>query len=240
MFDYWITSPIKEGKSYGLKRLQTLIKATCLRRTKKSVNDSLELPSRLEKTEVIELHEYDREIYTFFKEITATIAADSSTRHSGPPKHEDFKESNILSLINFLRLICNHGKDLLAPSALAAWETRGSTSIDWLAMQKLRRCDWCGVEPEVNTKSTTPEFHCEHIICADCVQQNASESVEEAYCPKCARDRSEIAHSSSDSPAWRPVQRSAKVEALLRNLANEQKSRSHSNTESGPKRYDYS
>ncbi|KAL9621923.1 MAG: hypothetical protein Q9160_003744 [Pyrenula sp. 1 TL-2023] len=209
MFDFWITSPINENKSPGYKRLQSLIRATCLRRTKESVNDSLQLPPRLERTESIELPRRDRELYTFFKDITAAIAGDSSISSSGPLKHDDFKESNILSLIGFLRLICNHGQDLLPHSALAAWKASAPKLIDWQAMKNFRRrCGWCDTDLESSFRLTAPELLCEHTICMDCTQQSGPAS---------------------------SVRRSAKVEALLRNLAKEQASRSNSNTEGGPK-----
>jgi SNF2 family DNA or RNA helicase len=54
-FDFWVASPFGENGPQSLKRLKDLISATSLRRTKKMLNDVLELPPRLESTETIDL-----------------------------------------------------------------------------------------------------------------------------------------------------------------------------------------
>jgi SNF2 family DNA or RNA helicase len=53
MFENWIAKPIKENKSEGYTRLQTLVRSTCLRRTKESIGDMLRLPQRQEKIEPV-------------------------------------------------------------------------------------------------------------------------------------------------------------------------------------------
>ncbi|KAL9115841.1 MAG: hypothetical protein Q9227_000209 [Pyrenula ochraceoflavens] len=225
MFDFWIATPMKEQKAHSLKRLQDLIRATCLRRTKQSVNQSLELPKRLEKTEAIDLHPLDRELYDFFKDITATIAENNLPKTGGPSKYDDFKDSNILSLINFLRLICNHGADLLPPLALAAWNTRDRSSVDWQMMQKWRsRCDLCNVDigTSILTYHDNARLSCEHTICASCARQNTTNSTEEAACAKCAWERNSSVARDNRMPITGYVRHSAKVEVLLRNLRQAQ------------------
>lgn len=241
MFDFWIASPIKQERPHSLRRLQDLISATCLRRTKKLVDKSLELPHRLERTEAIELHQADRELYTYFKDITATIAAGNSSQARGSSKYDDFKDSNILALINFLRLVCNHGKDLLPPSALASWNTRDRTSIDWQIMRNWRsRCSLCRADTEISKSINhdTTRLSCEHIICASCARQNTRDSVEEeSGCPVCALERDDATAPNSRAPASGLVRPSAKVEALLKNLREERASRSDLTPQNVPKRY---
>jgi hypothetical protein len=134
------------------------------------------------------------------------------------------KENNILFLINCLRLICNHGKDLLAPPALRIWETRDRTSKDWQMMQKWRNiCDICKREIE-----GTDSFHhsachdCDHSICTACTLQAENSSGEDDIkCPKCTLALDDIADSE---PTAAPIRASANIEALLRNLRTEQRS----------------
>ena len=89
MFDFWIASSIKNKKIGSLERLRDLIKATCLRRRKTSIGDSLELPKRLERTEIVELHQADLELYDFFKVKTAKIAASNSSQKLAAPDLEN-------------------------------------------------------------------------------------------------------------------------------------------------------
>jgi SNF2 family DNA or RNA helicase len=168
MFDFWIATPFKEQRSWSLDRLQSLIRATCLRRTKKLVNDSLKLPPYSERVETIELPYQDRELYNFFKQRTSMIAA--GLHKTGTNKVDGLKDTNIISLINFLRLICNHGKELLPRSALDAWESRDSSSIEWEVMQSGREtCETCNAELEQPdfTASYNSNLDCEH-ICSSC------------------------------------------------------------------------
>lgn len=112
MFDVWITAPIKDKKPNSLRRLKDLVSATCLRRTKAMISsESLALPPRVEKIESVQLHQEGQELYNFFKLKTANIAAGlAGNREAGDttPGFDQRKESNMLSLINLLRLICNH------------------------------------------------------------------------------------------------------------------------------------
>lgn len=235
MFDFWIASPIKDGKPASLRRLRDLVRATCLRRTKKMISESLELPQHFERTETVEFHQDDRELYTFFKEKTAMIAAGVSSSNMSTSRSNHLKESNILSLINFLRLICNHGKNLLPPSAVKIWEARDRASIDWQMMRNSRlRCGKCDaqVEGTESAVSSSPYLCCEHYICSNCVIQSEDNlSEEETECPKC------VADSSLKTAATPLVRPSAKIEALLRNLHAEQISESYPNPRNKTKRH---
>ncbi|KAI8718206.1 hypothetical protein NCS52_00598800 [Fusarium sp. LHS14.1] len=118
-FDHWISNPIRNKRPHGLLKLRILVQATCLRRTKQSINHSHKLPERTEKIERVDLHPNDRELYNYFHALANRIASESL----GDEKTMSSKGSsktNILpiTIINFLRLICNHGVDLLSASAV--------------------------------------------------------------------------------------------------------------------------
>jgi SNF2 family DNA or RNA helicase len=240
MFDFWITSPIKSKSPDGFRRLQSLVKATCLRRTKAMIGYSLELPRRIEDVEYIDLHPADQELYNFFKTKTANIAAHVTPYNMGAFQPDGFKENNILVLINFLRLICNHGKQLLPPSAVEAWKARDGEFIDWKMMRDSRkRCDMCDTDVEEVDVLTSGglHFHCRHFICTACTnQQERNTTEEEMKCPKCVIAPGK-GKESRITPAPTLIPPSAKVEALLRNLRLEQTSKTRQSLEIPIKRF---
>jgi len=223
-FDFWITSPINQKRSHCFNILEDLIKATCLRRTKETMQGSLKLPRRTERIEEIELHQTDQVLYEFFRERTAKIAAGLSSQNEGPSKRNLDKGANILTLINFLRYICNNGEELLPQAALEVWRSKNNSSMDWEMMRKCnQKCDSCGLiieEPDL-LSNHNPEFICHHTICTICSMQSDDTFMEEVkLCPKCASPCATAKNSSS--PPNYPNHLSAKVEALIQNLNAEQ------------------
>lgn len=227
-FDFWITEPVKQNRPNSLRRLETLVRATCLRRTKSLNNALFKLPRRSEKVEWIELFPEDRELYTFFKLKTAKIASEPSRRQPGADKAGQQKDTNILKLINSLRLICDHGEHLLPSSDLEAWKTRSSGSIDWQMMRSFKaRCDVCGVyvdEPD-SPVSIDLEYQCQHSICPVCTIRSQKDKADDGPTfPKCI----EQIVSDGDNPISQVSQTyirpSAKVEKLIHNLRQEQSS----------------
>ena len=224
-FDFWIATPLKNGRADALRRLKDLIRATCLRRTKRMLGDSCGLPKRTERIERVEFHETDRDLYTFFKEKCAKMAAGVSKTKLGSPEVDHRKEGNLLSLINFLRRICDHGEQLLPRPAVDAWKARDGTSINWQMMRSCRKiCCICetDIEEADFLASNGYEPRCQHWICTICALQIESTSEEEGLCPNCATSPSSGDDSSFPSPADTCLPPSAKIEALLRNLHTEQ------------------
>jgi SNF2 family DNA or RNA helicase len=149
MFDYWIATPLKDQKPEGLQRLKDLVRATCLRRTKRILVNSCVLPKRTERVEWVNFHKTDRDVYKFFKEKCAKMAQGASPSASDSAKLENRKPGNLLSLINFMRLICNHGEHLLPQSALNAWNARDEAAIDGRVMESFeKKCAICDTDVE--------------------------------------------------------------------------------------------
>ena len=186
------------------------------------IQDSLSLPQRFEKIVEIELNEADQALYHFFREKTAKIAAGLAGRDAS--KTSEGKSSNILTLINFLRRICNSGEDLLPKSAMEAWKTKSSASVDWQMMQNCNsKCDLCGVniEDADSVSDDSPKFDCNHSICTACSTQTEETPIDEArQCPKCAA--TQVRFENSPSPSNLSTRLSAKVEAMIQNLSAEQ------------------
>ncbi|KAK2017313.1 hypothetical protein LZ32DRAFT_23401 [Colletotrichum eremochloae] len=223
-FDLWIANPIKEKRPNSWKKLQLLVRGTSLRRTKQVMDQSLELPPREEKIELIDLNQSERELYEFFRQQTAAVAAgfwqQGSTHH--PPAQR--KDKNMLSLINLLRLVCNYG-DLLSTSALSAWRARKTDAIDWRLMRSsTNTCAICraGLE-ESSEQFFESTRQCGHPVCAMCFleTQDGDMGMDDS-CSRCSagdttgNDGTMSCFFRSDIPS------SSKIDALLRNLRLEQ------------------
>lgn len=208
-----------------MRRLKDLIRATCLRRTKRTLGDSCKLPKRTERIQELQFHETDQNVYAFFKEKCSKMAEGVSMMRSRSSDVGQRKEGNLLSLINFLRRICDHGLQLLPQPALDAWTARDGAAIDWQMMQLCRkRCCICETDIE-EADLLAPdgyESRCQHYICTVCALQSEEASGEEAVCPKCATPSGSGDYSSFTSHTETRSPPSAKIEALLRNLHTEQ------------------
>lgn len=225
IFDFWINGPVKQGRPDSLRKLEILVRATCLRRTKSLNTTLLELPQRFEKVELIELSPNDRELYNFFKLKTAEIVSQLSQHELGSGKAGQHKGTNIITLINFLRRICDHGEHLLPLSARGIWKNRSSSWTNWQVMRVFRaKCDICGVDvDDVDAPASIDvEYQCQHSICSKCAFRGQQEKTSDSLsCPKCndgiASEGDTILHSSRDF-----IRPSAKVEKLIQNLRQEQ------------------
>lgn len=102
LFDEYIARPIQENKNNGLKMLQKVVAATCLRRTKDNHLTELNLPRKLEKLEYVTMDRDDRELYEFFKRFSFLSTKSETTTQKQAP--------NVLALLCMLRLICEIGR----------------------------------------------------------------------------------------------------------------------------------
>jgi len=192
----------------------------------------------VERIEEIELHQEDQVLYDFFKEKAAKIAAGLTKQDGGASRIGEGKSANILTLINFLRRICNSGEDLLPQSAVEAWRSRNDTSVDWQMMQNCKRiCDSCNLirEEDDLRSDDNPAFDCHHSICTNCSMQSENTIDEVRKCPKCVatqvRPRNAFCILKSSSRF------STKVEALIQNLDAEQTMGEHEDKAQRVKRY---
>ncbi|KAL9621183.1 MAG: hypothetical protein Q9160_004315 [Pyrenula sp. 1 TL-2023] len=166
----------------------------------------------------------DREIYAFFKAKTAKIAAEISTHHAGSTRSERRRDTNILTLINFLRRICDHGEQILPQPALQAWMARNSSSVDWQTMNDCRpRCTSCGVHTDQGetTASTELELRCRHFVhvCSICaIEAQEQVSAQGLLCPFCAETINDGEGIMNPVAGRRFIRLSAKIDALIQNL----------------------
>lgn len=129
-FKHYVLNPIASNHELAFERLRKLIEATCLRRTKAICLSNLGLPPKHEERPVeLELDEASQTLYQFFTRRATTLAriATKALKNGAPTDSNE----NFLTLIGILRLICDHGGDLLPEAALNAWKRKNAASVDW-------------------------------------------------------------------------------------------------------------
>ncbi|KAI1179911.1 SNF2 family N-terminal domain-containing protein [Nemania sp. FL0916] len=224
-FSFWIVNPLEKMEEIGSERLRRLIRATCLRRTKQNTLSSgeVELPRHITKIHEVHLSSKDQALYDNIKEKCAAIAAGLEKRADGGrlPKGSG---SDILRHINFLRIICDHGLQLLSDAARRSIESR-SSSPGWEPPQLFTAsCSVCGEEINYDAfKCDKTEYLC--TSCASC----ASSDLDPRNTDREANPPGDEATSVQQDPGTErsylsgaDYQPSAKVQALLQNLKQEQ------------------
>lgn len=224
-FMSWIVKPVEEKHKLGVERLQGLIRATCLRRTKQKTlsSDKLKLPPRSEKIHDVHLHWDDQVLYDTVRRFNAEIAAGSEQR----PEKDSLpkgKEKNILLLINSLRLICDHGEQLLPEAVKRRSEESSIASIASFAseMQQVYhgRCSVC----EGELDDSVAQADGQDSICVNCAtseQGSSNTNLQADFLGKKGFSDSQLARSQSSGSAKLCYRPSAKVLALLGNLEQE-------------------
>ncbi|KAF9948840.1 hypothetical protein BGZ70_002043 [Mortierella alpina] len=199
---HYISKPIKAANPIGIARLQTLMKAITLRRTKSQMVDGqplLDLPTRTDHKRVLELSMNERQLYQRME------ARAKNTVNNIIKENKIMKSyAHILQAILKLRQICAHyalvknmGDDLEAPEDFNFAKALEVLSL--LQDSGNDQCNHC-----FNSSTPTPVVtRCEHIFCPDCVKKlnpvtfwliqkaNANLSVTPGHqtdfaCPQCA------------------------------------------------------
>ncbi|KAI1355080.1 hypothetical protein F5Y01DRAFT_327926 [Xylaria sp. FL0043] len=127
-FDRWIVRPFQNSERNAIETLRRLVAATCLRRTKANCNLSTPLPQRSEEVEEVNLFQNDQEIYNFFKRKIQSIVM-PNFQNSDASTNKRSKHVNILSIITFLRVICDH-VELLPQTAIDSWKREDTNMSD--------------------------------------------------------------------------------------------------------------
>lgn len=222
-FKFYIADPIQKKEKTAFSTLRKLIGATCLRRTKARALKGLRLPAKKEILVELDFDEETAALYQFFTDKTSALAR-SPTKVSKEEARRG-SDRNILTLIGILRLICNHGKDLLPDIALNAWKNKTSVSVDWNMLSRfIPKCVFCKsiLEELDTTGGTSRELSCGHAACSSCcrTKEQDNPSVDWDTCPECNAGFPYSSDKSGSSPAtYSP---SVKVQALLHHLKQEQ------------------
>ena len=159
-FSQQISYHIKSKKNTnGFEKLEKLVRATSLRRTKITEQIGLDLPPRETRTECVELNEEERNLHEFFKTRASKIIHGDSieTKHNR-------RIDNVFPTITKLRQICNHGRRLLSAASLAALSSCGNPGFFFDTSQG----------PEAS-------IHCDRLLTASEMDISPSISVRKDY-----------------------------------------------------------
>lgn len=217
-FTSWIVKPMEQKKEWGARNLQELVRATCLRRTKKKVllSGTFTLPTRFEKIQNVYLHPDDQVLYDSVKEAAQKVAAnfDKEPRKNSPGADKD---NNILILLNTLRLICNHGKQLM-PEIMERMIEKGLTPQHGPGNSiNDNECSSCGGEIDDRSSTTMDQKP----LCDNCANSEQNLTKMELQAESVHREAGLTfqSHSPGRNRSENIIhQPSAKVLALLMNL----------------------
>jgi SWI/SNF-related matrix-associated actin-dependent regulator of chromatin subfamily A3 len=170
-------SPTQRGDKTGIERLKVLVHAISLRRTKQSVFEELRLGPRVEMLQTVELNEEERTLYTIVKRSwTYAVSNPGSIR-------------NIFQTITKLRQICDHGRELLSPEALAVLDQGyiHGVHLDPISREP-QSCENCGAAVQDSDSDEISDFllSCLHLLCNQCLPNNQEGNTEAASCPVCS------------------------------------------------------
>lgn len=241
-FERWITSAVKKGDNEGFKQLRKIVTATSLRRTKNAVEEELSLEPRMDTVQYVELGELEKPVYDFFKTRAMNLAL---TLDSDGAYYQPSFKGGILPIINSLRLICNHGEQLLPPSAFDLWR---KTDPDYFGVEEFQgdsdRCDNCAayIDQIMMSNLSDSDLPCGHNICRPClvVKYDDDSDLDQASCPICYNSGSKLTgsehldiYTDGSKVEDQKYQPSSKVKSLLANLLAEQSVNKGISQESG-------
>ncbi|KAH6972432.1 P-loop containing nucleoside triphosphate hydrolase protein [Ilyonectria sp. MPI-CAGE-AT-0026] len=202
-FNKTFVDPIRREQPQGWTRLNLLVKAIALRRTKETKGLNLQLPPREEvvfpvQLDVDEKHIYDHLVRAVTQGLNSPMANDS-----------------VFQTFLRLRQLCNHRK--LLPKVLQDWLAKAVRSVDTLPhdILAIRTCEYCF---EDISEGPEKPLLCLHSICPRClIKPTHQDRIDSQSCPLCSDDApvEPQRHSICVDPDYKP---SSKVRALLRNL----------------------
>lgn len=186
-FDRYIASKIKTGDEAGMENLRAALKLICLRRTKDTISGKL--PARSEVIKYLEFAPDERILYNIYKQKWDSACSSSTI--------------NSFQMLLSLRLICDHGKDLLPQGELEFC------------------CAICGIQLrdwEMGDKGQMPCIH--RAICRNCINDldaTDDKDILGSGCQLCAGRREILGHCvSAGFPNYRGP--STKVGALAASI----------------------
>ncbi|KAL1910470.1 hypothetical protein Sste5344_003719 [Sporothrix stenoceras] len=202
-FENYVSGPVNAKEPNSLALLRAVVAATCLRRTNADHASTLNLPTKRERIEWVEMTPEDRSLYDFLQRFAfaATTTRKPTTVGEGysmvrrrggyTSKKQAGASTNILALISMLRLTCDHGEALLPALAQQAWHNRDPALLSWSIFEKeagLRRCAACDSKIE-DADTVGPaveeELACGHVLCESCSLTMTQTSESQSSCPKC-------------------------------------------------------
>lgn len=213
-----VVKPMQDRHAFGIQRFQELVRATCLRRTKHQTlaTGLLSLPHRTEKTCTVYLHAEDQALYDSVKGVLRRLASGLNTT-LGEEALAKAKEKNIMVLLNSLRLICNHGEELVPNLPQPFMEKVSTSIIDEMNRQICTdSCSSCGREAD----GESAVIGAQGVLCIDCANKETTPPDTQMRLHFGEKEGNSAPQPASigKSTMGKSVRPSAKVVALLDNL----------------------
>ncbi|MCJ1392100.1 hypothetical protein MMC18_004967 [Xylographa bjoerkii] len=178
-FKNHIADPVNANKKRSIERLQMLVGAIALRRTKESIKSDLQLPSRINSVQEVRLTASENDPYMTNRN---RILEEVNHVYSEDGKPKGF--CGILQSILRLRQICNFGNNVSLYSG-----NRGEqfNAPGCLSPLRLERCELCGKGMETTSSESEPTLTlCMHALCAACASSGQESIPTNAQiCPLC-------------------------------------------------------
>lgn len=177
-FYHKIAGPIEKRDAKGIRRLQSLLHAICLRRTK----DLLDLSDPELRIELVQLNEEEKERYCGIGEehrlaINRAIQVGNYSDAS----------SGLFRAILRLRLFCSSG---LCPDSIETSSNKDQ-SLSLLEQDDQAICSYCSCDVSLvgdyELASSGVLLSCSHLLCADCFGRNVEKRATRIYCSVCTR-----------------------------------------------------
>jgi SWI/SNF-related matrix-associated actin-dependent regulator of chromatin subfamily A3 len=216
MFRRFISTPFyesEERRAVATRCLAVLIDSLCLRRTR----DVLNLPKPQEKTCPVqfsaeELEQYEQSVKTMNRALRVRPGRSTSIDGFG------------MFIIQLqLRILCNHGTF----QHRLAWQRRAwlEEKEDAVSLTGDIRCSICRQFMPISTSRNIYRTYtngCPHVLCTECLQEHAPESLSEhavISCPMCsAKADPDRGASLPDELYFQPGGRSSKMQKLVEDV----------------------
>ncbi|KAK5089273.1 hypothetical protein LTR24_006342 [Lithohypha guttulata] len=130
-FNQYIRAPAQSGDPSFLKRLRVFVDSFTLRR----LRDRIDLPERHDLIVNLDLSKEERALHEYFREKFTVVVKDMA-RENGK-KATGGQYHRVLKGIMILRLVCDHGKELLGEAELE--EYKGSAPDDPVDIEQEKR-----------------------------------------------------------------------------------------------------
>jgi len=225
-FSKHVTLPLKKGTPDGLKTLKTIIAATTLRRTKKSLEDlSDDLLPRIDTVQRLQMSEEEQRLHTVIGD-EAKKALDQAIKNGKEVHFTGFIMQSLLRI----RQLCN-GIALLPEDFLLNLSGNDTRSVGVDLSSSAGVCESC--QSKLDTATSKLFEGCYHFLCSRCFGKDGASGPASELCPTCSDHTIDVDLGTDSQPSTcgTPIPNnpkstsskhpSSKIQGLLKNLALE-------------------
>lgn len=165
-FNQYVRAPAQSGDPSFLKRLRVMVDSFTLRR----LRDQIHLPPKQDLVIELEFSEDERKLHDFFRDHFSVVVKEMDIESKKKGTHNQYHR--VLKGITVLRLICDHGKELLNKAELETY--KGSLPDEPIEIEDEDKL------PEITKKKAYEHFNlmveANLDFCAQCEKKITGES----------------------------------------------------------------